>query len=128
MSSSVQELDGKKWIQTFLVIMAAMEVYILINFFQTLNGWFELESYIKSYKLITEVLSVLISLATFIYVLKHKVAYTYLSDVFSEATKVIWPNQSETFKSTIIIMILVTIIGTILWFFDLLGTGFLSLF
>ena len=125
--SSVTNDNGKKWIQAGVTGLCIIIGYVLISFFLQLGEWFELESKIASYVLITNVLSVLIAGGTYFYIINNKVTSSFLEEVWAETVKVVWPDKNETVKHTVIIMIGVTIVGFILWIFDYLGTLFLSL-
>ena len=126
MSLSAKD-DGKKWIQTSVAICCLILVYCLIRFFGQMGEWFDLESKISQYLVISQVISVLISLGVFIYTMKNPVTSTFLKDVYQEAVKVVWPDKNETVKHTIGIMIGVTIVGFILGVFDFVATYLLGL-
>lgn len=125
--SSVTNDNGKKWIQAGVTGICIILGYVLISFFLQLGEWFELESKISSYVLITNIVSVLIAGGTYFYIINNKVTSTFLDEVWGETIKVVWPDKNDTVKQTVIIMIGVTIVGFILWVFDYLGTLFLSL-
>ena len=67
--SSVTNDNGKKWIQAGVTGLCIIIGYVLISFFLQLGEWFELESKIASYVLITNVLSVLIAGGTYFYII-----------------------------------------------------------
>lgn len=126
MASASQD-NGKKWIQSSVAITCMVLGYILITFFETLSEWFELESKISNYAAISQVVSVIISIIVFIYIMKDAKISSFLKDVYGETLKVVWPKRDDTVRSTIGIMIGVTIVGFILGFFDLIATWALSL-
>tara|TARA_B100001971_G_scaffold214585_1_gene252856 strand:- start:66063 stop:66449 length:387 start_codon:yes stop_codon:yes gene_type:complete len=126
MSVSSQD-NGKKWIQTSVAITCMLVGYILISFFETLSEWFELEAKIPNYTASSQVLAVLIALGVFVYIMKNPKTSSFLSEVYQETLKVVWPDKNETVRHTIGIMIGVTIIGFILGFFDFVATWALSL-
>ena len=119
--------NGKKWIQSSVAVTCMLLVYILIKFFTQMGEWFELESKVKFYVAITQVLSVGISFGVFIYIINNSKTRTFLEEVYQEAIKVVWPDKNETVKHTIGIMIGVTIVGFLLGVFDLAATWLLSL-
>ncbi|MFT6631761.1 MAG: preprotein translocase subunit SecE [Bacteriovoracaceae bacterium] len=119
--------NGKKWIQSSVAFTCLLLVYILIKFFTQMGEWFELESKIQFYMGITQMVSVMISFGTFIYIVKNEKTSSFLEEVFQEAVKVVWPDKNETVKHTVGIMIGVTIVGTLLAVFDLAATWLLSL-
>lgn len=126
MSVSSQD-NGKKWIQTSVAITCMLVGYILISFFETLSEWFELEAKIPNYTASSQVLAVLIALGVFVYIMRNPKTSTFLSEVYQETLKVVWPDKNETVRHTVGIMIGVTIIGFILGFFDFVATWALSL-
>ena len=119
--------SGKKWIQTSVAVVCMLLGYILISFFETLGDWFELESKIPSFVATSQVLSVLIALGVFVYLMKNPKISSFLTEVYQETVKVVWPNKNETVRHTIGIMIGVTVVGFILGVFDLTATWLLSL-
>jgi preprotein translocase subunit SecE len=126
MSVSSQD-NGKKWIQTSVAITCMIVGYVLISFFETLAEWFELEAKIPNYNATSQVLSVLIAIGVFIYIMKNPKTSSFLREVYQETLKVVWPDKNETARHTVGIMIGVTIIGFILGFFDFAATWALSL-
>lgn len=119
--------DGKKWIQTSIAALCLILVYILIKFFGQMGEWFDLESKIPQFLMVSQLVAVLISLGVFVYIMKNPKTSTFLSDVYQEGIKVVWPDKNETVKHTIGIMIGVTIVGFILGIFDFVATWLLSL-
>lgn len=125
--SVASKQDGKKWIQTCLAITCMLVGYVLYSFFEQINEWWHLETYIPSYYAVAQALAVLIGLGTFIYIIKNPNTSQFLNDVYYEVLKVVWPNKEETVKHTIGIMIGVSIVGFILGFFDFIAGWALSL-
>ena len=119
--------DGKKWIQTGVAISCLLLLYVLFSFFNQLSEWFELEAKIPYYLGLSQAIPVLISLGVFIYIKKNEKTSSFLNEVYNEAIKVVWPDKNETVKHTVGIMIGVTIVGFILWIFDVLAGYLLSL-
>jgi len=116
--------DGKKWIQASLAVTCIFLGYIIISFFEKMAEWFLLESKIPYFYAISQVIGVLVGLIAYVVVLKNPVSSVFLSDVYQEMIKVVWPDKNQTWKYTVIIMIGVTIMGFIFGFFDF-GANFL---
>ena len=125
--SMTSKNDGKKWIQTSIAVLCMIIVYVLISFFDQMNEWFELESKLTSFVFIAQGLSVAIGLAVFVYITTNSKTATFLSEVYEEVTKVVWPDKNETVKHTVGIMISVTIIGVLLSLFDLAASYMITL-
>ena len=116
--------EGKKWIQTTVAITCILEVYVFINFFEKLSEWFALETMVPYYFGLTQVVSVLVGLATYIIVFKNPKSSEFLTNVYQEVLKVVWPDKQQTWRHTFVIMIAVTIMGFVFGFFDF-GANFL---
>lgn len=119
--------NGKKWIQASVAVTCILLGYVVNSFFVQLSEWFELETKVKNFTYVAQGLSVLIGFSVFVYIMKNEKTSTFLSEVYHEAIKVIWPDKTDTNKQTIVIMIGVTIVGFILGFFDIGASWLLSL-
>lgn len=110
--------DGKKWIQSTVAITCILLVYVLISFFEKLAEWFALETMIPYFSGITQFLSVVIGLGTYIAIFKNPKSNEFLTNVYQEVMKVVWPDKQQTWRHTFVIMIAVTIMGFVFYFFD----------
>lgn len=119
--------NGKKWIQASVAVTCILLGYVINSFFVQLSEWFELETKINNFAYVAQGFSVLVGFGVFVYIMKNQKTSTFLTEVYAEAIKVIWPDKTDTNKQTIIIMIGVTIVGFILGFFDIGASWLLSL-
>lgn len=119
--------NGKKWIQASVAVTCILLGYVVNSFFVQLSEWFELETKINNFAYVAQGFSVLVGFGVFVYIMKNQKTSTFLTEVYAEAIKVIWPDKTDTNKQTIIIMIGVTIVGFILGFFDIGASWLLSL-
>ncbi len=110
--------EGKKWIQASLAVVCILLGYILISFFEKLAEWFALESMIPYFFGVTQALSVVIAAGTYFYVLKNPKTSDFLTNVYEELMKVVWPDSQQTWRHTFVIMVAVTIMGFVFGFFD----------
>jgi preprotein translocase SecE subunit len=122
--SVASENEGKKWIQASLAVACIFFGYVITAFFSWMSERFVLESKIPYFSVMTQVLGVLVGLSAFIVILKNSTSSSFLEDVYKELLKVVWPDRSQTWKYTVVIMILVTIMGFVFGLFDL-GANFL---
>lgn len=125
--SVASQNDGKKWIQTIVAAVCILLGYILISFFEKLGEWFTLEARIPYFFAISQVISVLIGIGVFGYVLKNAKTSLFLQEVYNETLKVVWPDRQQTWRHTFVIMIAVTIMGFVFGFFDFGANYLLSL-
>lgn len=116
--------EGKKWIQTTVAIVCILQVYVLISFFEKLADWFALETMIPYFFGISQFVSVVIGLATYITIFKNPKSSEFLTNVYHEVMKVVWPDRQQTWRHTFVIMVAVTIMGFVFGFFDF-GANFL---
>lgn len=116
--------EGKKWIQTTVAVTCILLVYVLISFFEKMAEWFALETKIPYFFGISQVVSVVIGLTAYITIFKNPKSSEFLTNVYQEVMKVVWPDRQQTWRHTFVIMIAVCIMGFIFGFFDF-GANFL---
>jgi preprotein translocase subunit SecE len=76
---------------------------------------------------ITQVVSVVAAAGTYFYVLKNPKTSDFLTNVYEELMKVVWPDSQQTWRHTFVIMVAVTIMGFVFGFFDFGANYLLSL-
>jgi preprotein translocase subunit SecE len=81
---------------------------------------FELEARINYYDMIIQGVGLAIGIITFIVCVKNKGVVKYLSEVFGELLKVVWPDRESSVKVTIIVIIGVAIVSALLVLADFL--------
>jgi preprotein translocase subunit SecE len=116
--------EGKKWIQASVAVVCILLGYVLISFFEKLAEWFALETMVPYFFGITQGVSVIAALATYRVIMKNPKSAEFLTNVYQEVLKVVWPDRQQTWRHTFVIMIAVTIFGFIFGFFDF-GANFL---
>ena len=118
--------DRKKWTSTFVMLCSALIGYTLIRFMFQLGEWFDLESQVKYYLGISQVSGLIAGIIAFAAIMKNKVAYAYLDEVFEELVKVVWPEKDTVVKLTVGIVIAIAIVSAILLLIDWMARGLLS--
>jgi len=116
--------EGKKWIQASVAVACILLGYVLISFFEKMAEWFALETMIPYFYGISQALSVILGLVTYIVIMKNPKSSDFLTNVYQEVMKVVWPDTTQTWRHTFVIMIAVTIMGFVFGFFDF-GANFL---
>jgi preprotein translocase SecE subunit len=119
--------DGKKWVQSTVAVTCILLGYILINFFEKMAEWFPLESIIPYFFAITQFVSVVVGLVVYFVIVRNPKSSDFLSNVYQEVMKVVWPDSSQTWRHTFVIMVAVTIMGFIFGLFDFGANFFLGL-
>jgi preprotein translocase subunit SecE len=122
--SVASNTEGKKWIQTAVVLVCSLLFYVLVSFFEKLADWFALETKIPYYFGVSQFVSVVIGFATYVFIFKNPKSNDFLNNVYQEVMKVVWPDRQQTWRHTFVIMIAVTIMGFVFGFFDF-GANFL---
>lgn len=125
--SSITERQGKKWIQTSVALTCIFLGYVIISFFNQMSEWFDLEAKIPRFELASQGAAIILSLGVFLYIMKNPKTSSFLSEVYQEVLKVVWPDKNQTMRHTIGIMIGVTIVGTMLGVFDIAASSALNL-
>jgi preprotein translocase subunit SecE len=119
--------EGKKWIQATLAVVCILVGYILVSFFEKIAEWFALETMVPGYFVITQALSVAIAAGTYFYIMTNAKTSDFLTNVYQEVLKVVWPDSQQTWRHTVVIMIAVTIMGFVFGFFDFAANFLLNL-
>jgi preprotein translocase subunit SecE len=125
MSVSSQN-EGKKWINAGVAIIAILLAYIIWSFLSQLGEWFELESRIKYFTAIAQVFAGALGLSAFIVLVTNQKSAEFLTEVYGELMKVVWPDRNQTSRHTVGIMVAVAIIGFVFSLFDFTANKLLS--
>jgi preprotein translocase subunit SecE len=111
--SLIKAEDNQKWINFFVVIISALSGFLFIRFLQQMGEWFDLEARIPYFLGVSQGAGILLGLIIFIVIQKNKNSKEHLNEVYSELVKVIWPDSESVVKSTIGILIGLTILSCI---------------
>ncbi len=120
--------DSKKWVHSFVAIVAIIVGYLVIQLMEQLGEWFDLEARVQNYLLVSQGLGIALGLAVFLFVVRHKVASGHMQEVYDELVRVIWPENDSVVKSTIGIIIGLAIISGIFVGVDFTFSKILDLF
>ena len=119
--------NSKKWINSFIAILAVLFAFISIRFFEQLSEWFDLEAQITSFKMLKQVLGIFLGVIAFAITTKNKKAMGHMEEVYAELQKVIWPEKNTVLKLTIGIIIAVSIVSGLFVFLDFIFQKLLEL-
>ena len=104
MTASVDQ-SGQKWVQIAIALVSVLLGYIFYTFINQINVWFTLESFIPKFHLVSQAVSIIVAVIAFVVIYKNDKAMQYLSDVYSECLKIVFPDKEITNKQTIIVII-----------------------
>lgn len=109
--------EFKKWVQLSFLACGLLgwvflrELFALV--FEPL-GWLRLSWIISP----ADIVAILCGTILFVVLLRWEKAGAYLTDVFSELTKVTWPKGKETFMSTGVVSVLIGLATLSILLFD----------
>lgn len=109
--SLIKSEDSKKWINSFLAVVSGICGLVVIRFFEQMGEWFDLEAKVPQFQIVTQVTGILVALIIFVSIIKNKGASEYLSEVYSELVKVVWPNKDDVMKTTVGLVFALSIIS-----------------
>jgi len=125
--SIIKAENSKKWINTFIALMAILLAYLTIKFIGQLGEWFDLEAKVPYFLGVSQGIGILAGVSGFIIVQKNSIARSHLDEVYSELVKVIWPDSESVVKSTIGILIGLAILSSVFVGVDYLFRELLNL-
>lgn len=118
---------ASKWINTFLFLGSVIVGFLFNILLVKLSVWFELESKIPYFKYVQLVLSLLVVLASMLYVRSRADLMGFLYETYDEMTKVVFPDKNQSFKLSVFVIIWVTIIGFVLTMFDWVARSIIAM-
>lgn len=125
--SVIKSEDSKKWINSFVAVCAILVGYLVIKFLGQMGEWFDLEAKVKNFLMVSQGVGILIGLGTFVFITKNIKAAGHMNEVYAELVKVVWPEKDNVVKSTIGIVIGVSIISGLFVAVDFLFRKLLEL-
>ena len=111
--SIIKAEDNQKWINFFVALVSILCGFLVIRFLGQLGEWFDLEAKIPYFIGVTQGAGIVVGLGVFLGVKSNKSASEHMNEVYSELVKVIWPDSESVVKSTIGILIGLSILSLI---------------
>lgn len=111
--SIIKVEDSKKWINFFVALVSILCGYVVIKFLGQMGEWFDLEAKVPYFVGVSQGIGIVIGLSVFLGVKSNKSASEHLNEVYSEMVKVIWPDSESVVKSTIGILVGLSILSLI---------------
>lgn len=111
--SIIKAEDNQKWINFFVALVSILCGYLMIKFLGQMGEWFDLEAKVPYFIGVTQGVGIVVGLSVFLVVKSNKSAKEHLDEVYSELVKVIWPDSESVVKSTIGILIGLSILSLI---------------
>lgn len=111
--SIIKAEDSKKWINFFVALVAILTGYVVIKFLGQMGEWFDLEAKVPYFVGVAQGIGIVIGLSVFLGVKSNKAAREHMDEVYSELVKVIWPDSESVVKSTVGILVGLSILSLI---------------
>lgn len=121
------ENQRQKWVNLSFVIAAGLLAYIIHSLLIQFSGAYDLEARFKNIELILTGVSLFFALVLFLYLSRSDKTNQFMNEVIVELGRVTWPSQSDTYRGTIVVMIMVLVAGFFLGGLDSLWSWALSL-
>lgn len=97
-------------------------IKLIIIIFFLIGSYFGYQWYIKNFSIILRTIFIIFSIILILTIFKftniNKKIFLLLYESKLELNKIIWPNNKETFYTTIIISIITILVSLILWILD----------
>lgn len=114
------ESQHQKWVTLSYLAAAVLFGYIVFAMAGKLVGIYDLEVKIRNINTIIRVVSGVLGVLLFAYLYRKEEANQFMNEVMTELSRVAWPTQKETTSSTLIVIVMVLISGTVLGLLDFL--------
>lgn len=111
--SIIKAEDSQKWINFFVALVSILCGFLVIRFLGQMGEWFDLEAKIPYFIGVSQGVGIVVGLTVFLSIKGNKNAKEHLDEVYSELVKVIWPDSESVVKSTIGIVIGLSILSLI---------------
>lgn len=111
--SIIKAEDSNKWINFLIAIVAILCGFVTIKFLGQMGEWFDLEAKIPYFQGVAQGIGIVIGLGVFAGVKANSLAKQHLGEVYAELVKVIWPDSESIVKSTVGILIGLSILSSI---------------
>lgn len=116
------ENQRQKWVNLSFLAAAALFGYIIITLLFKLAGVYDLEARFHDIDLYIRGISVLFGGGLFFYLYKNEKASQFMNEVVTELIRVTWPSRKDTYRATIVVIIMVIISGVFLGGLDTFWT------
>ena len=72
------------------------------------------------YRALALLLVVVVSAAVFLTTAKGKSLWAFMQESKQEFKRIVWPTKDEAVRTTLLVFVMVTVVGLVLWLFDML--------
>ncbi len=115
--------DDSTWLNFFYLALAALASYVFFQCLETVGTELALaEKLSNTWHIIHPISSIVLGVATVLYVRLNKERHDFLLSCVNELKKVTWPSVDSTKKMTLVVVVVVAFFVAILFVYDLMWT------
>lgn len=112
------ENNQQKWVSLSFVVGSALVAIVIYMLASKFSVMLDFEGRFRSLDKVILFGSVVIGIGLYLGLSKNAKSSGFMNEVVAEVVKVTWPEQEETVKATIAVLISVVIAGVALWIVD----------
>ncbi len=121
------ENNRQKIVNLIYFACAVFISYVFFSFGGTLAAKFDLEARVRNLDLWLQGIAIFAGVVTFFVLNRHQKATQFMHESVAEIERVSWPTPNETWKSTIVVIVMVIISGAVLGALDSLWAWLMKL-
>ena len=118
--------NRQTYVNLSFLVAAALAAYVVFALTGKIAGTYDLEARIPSIDLLLRGISLLVGFIVFFVLYKNDQSNQYMNEVVVELSRVTWPGGKETYRATIVVVIMVMIAGFCLGGLDWVWTQLVS--
>ncbi len=94
-------------------------LFSLVLVVSAISGFYYFAEYSLLYRVLGLIGVCIVSLFLGLTTTQGQILWSFCADARTEIRKVVWPTRQETIQTTLIVMLMVTVVGVILWLLDM---------
>jgi len=103
--------NRQTYVNLSFLAVAALVAYVLFALAGKIAGTYDLEARIPNIDLVLRGVSILVGAIVFFVLYRNDQSNQYMNEVVVELSRVTWPAGKETYRATIVVVIMVMIAG-----------------
>lgn len=117
----------QKIVSLGFVVTAGIVAYIIFSVMLQVVSIYDVEARVKNIDLIVQGSSLLVGAIVFLILQKNDRINQYMHEVVAELSRVTWPTSVDTYRATIVVIIMVLVSGVVLGGLDSLWSWLLNM-
>lgn len=108
------ENQNQKWVNLSFLAFAGGLAWVLFTLLTTIAAGYDLEARVKNVDMLIRGLSLGVGALLFFVLYRSQKSSDYMSEVVVELSRVTWPTPKDTYRATIVVVLMVLIFGFLL--------------